>query len=426
MRKPPRRSAALLVSSIFALALAGGCAQEAPFEPTTDCAKLENCGQCASRGACAWCGDATKGQCLAIGHAECAAPSQWSKTPEVCAPPPATTAERVKPPAFAPESEEAATVERALRRAFPNANVTPSLVDAVMAVLPKKHASDKAPIVKHVREKDHKLYMGYADHHRVRSMSPASKGMESQFVMQLPMVRVTLPATLDADRRVIETEIGDVDLSRDHLLGSVDLVASKYGDAKHLGYRPARVDLITPARAAGSRFGAIAVYLGYRNKADRGPSFYLLEAGTATGDAKMIYYSPSMEKIASVTSYYLPTPFVTLANTYSGGITMAPAPNQDEPDTLVVNSHAVGEKDPYITVTVKYQRAKTMELALPQELTLNAGARVALIAETMGIKNAEELQKLLAKLGQDLYWKHHPHYVAPTASGAPAAPPPPR
>src|SRR4029077_8046228 len=116
--------------------------------------------------------------------------------------------------------------------------------------------------------------------------------------------------------------------SRDHLLGSVDLVAGKYGGADYLGYRPPRIDLITPARAANTRFGAIAVYLGYRNKADRGPSFYLLEAGTATGDAKMIYFSPSMKPITSVTSYYLPTPFVTMRNTYSGGLTMKPAPSE--------------------------------------------------------------------------------------------------
>ncbi len=209
-------------------------------------------------------------------------------------------------------------------------------------------------------------------------MPPDSKPLESEFVMDLPMVRVTLPEGLAAEHPVIQTEIGDVDLSRDHLLGSIDMIAEKYADAKHLGYRPARVDLITPARSAHGRFGAIAVYLGYKNKTDRGPSFYLLEAGTATGDAKMIYYSPTMAPIPRVTSYYLPTPFVTMSNTYSGGITMQPAPNEDEPDTLLVESRVPGAKDPYITVTVKYKRSPTMELPLPQELDRGRrGARVA-------------------------------------------------
>ena len=112
------------------------------------------------------------------------------------------------------------------------------------------------------------------------------------------------------------------------------------------------MDLITPARALHTRFGAIAVYLGYRNKADRGPTFYLLEAGTATGDAKMIYFSPDMKPIGSVTSGYLPTPFVTMRNTYSGGVAMGVAPDEDEPkERLVVSSYAEGAKEPYITVT---------------------------------------------------------------------------
>src|ERR1700691_4109899 len=99
-------------------------------------------------------------------------------------------------------------------------------------------------------------------------------------MLALPMVRVALPEALSAGNAVIATEIGDVDLSLDHLLGSIDLIDAKYGSAEYLGRRPARVDLVTPARDAKWRFGAIAVYLGYRQKEDRQPSFYILEAGT--------------------------------------------------------------------------------------------------------------------------------------------------
>lgn len=242
--------------------------------------------------------------------------------------------------------------------------------------------------------------------------------------MALPMVRVTLPEKLEAGKTILATEIGDVDLTRDHLLGSIDLVDAKYGGSAYLGGRPARVDLITPARAVGSRFGAIAVYLGYRKKTDRGPSFYMLEAGTATGDAKMIYFSPDMKPIQSVTSYYLPTPFVSMRNTYSGGITMQAAPNEDEPDQLVIHSYAAGEKDPYITVTLKYRRTPTLELPIPIEITADAGARVALIAKTMGIASAVELEPVLAELAKTLYWREYPHYGGPTVppTSAPATP----
>src|SRR3712207_7640261 len=47
--------------------------------------------QCASRGACVWCGesnDSGKGQCVATGRAECAAPNAWAKTPDRCPLPP--------------------------------------------------------------------------------------------------------------------------------------------------------------------------------------------------------------------------------------------------------------------------------------------------------------------------------------------------
>ena len=163
-------------------------------------------------------------------------------------------------------------------------------------------------------------------------------------------------------------------LGRDHLLGSIDLLASKYAGAEYLGYRPERVDLITPARVAGSRFGAIAVYLGYKKKADKAPSFYMFEAGTASGDAKMIYFSPSFAPIKNATSYYLPTPFVSMRNTYSGYVKMRPAPDEDEPEKLFVESRAVGEQDPYFTVTVSYERQKEMDVPIPAELLVRTRA----------------------------------------------------
>jgi hypothetical protein len=431
---------------VFALSIGAGCHTPAPFDAGTDCPKEAYCGQCASRGGCAWCGDradSSKGQCVAVGQHECAAPAAWSKTPDRCPPPPSATAEAVAstapptsptPVARSIGAERYAAIRSALQQAFPQATVTDDVVDGVALVLqhgpsggaapvpsgPKSTTIEAAPITRRAQEKDHRLYLGYATHHRVKSAPPAARPMESEFTLPLPMVRVTLPDTLAAEGSILATEIGDVDLGHDHLLGSVDLINAKYGGADYLGHRPERVDLITPPRSGGSRFGAIAVYLGYRHKADRGPWFYLLEAGTATGDAKMIYFSPDMKPIESVTSYYLPTPFVTMANTYSGGITMLPAPSEDEPDQLVIHSRAPGEKDPYITVTLKYRRAPTLDLPLPIEITVDAGARVALIAKTMGIASAVELQPVLAELAKTLYWREAPRYVDAPAEPAQA------
>lgn len=428
------------------------CAQTPPFDPGTDCPKETYCGQCASRGGCAWCGDpsdGSRGQCVAVGKAECAAPNDWAKTPDHCAPPPADAGgpaptASASPPGPSPAEkalgpEKYNAIRNALKQAFPGAEVNDQVILGVAEVLRTRHtgpvaspaagvpAIEKAPLSKHVHEKDHRLYLGQADHHRVRSAPPAAQPMQSEFMLALPMVRVSLPDKLTKDNATISTEIGDVDLVNDHLLGSIDLINEKYGGAEYLAERPARVDLITPARAAGSRFGAIAVYLGYRKKTDRGPSFYLLEAGAATGAAKMIYFSPDMKPITNATSYYLPTPFVSMRNTYTGGITMKPAPSEDEPDRLIVESRVPGEKDPYITVTVTYQRTPELDLPLPVEILADAGARVSLIAQTMGMPNAEELEGVLAQLGKTFPWIEYPRYVAPTApsasaSAAPATP----
>lgn len=425
-----------LIASLSALA---ACHPRAPFAPGTDCAKVAHCGQCASRGGCGWRGDpgdAGTGQCVDAGAA---ATASLIETPDRCPVPPAdepardtatstTTSTSAMAKAVGPNRY--AAIRSALLRAFPDALITDDVVDGVAAVLlraptstpadgPKDAAGrEVAPIRRRVKEKAHRLYLGEATHHRVKSMPPEARPMESKFTLALPMVRVTLPERLDGDP-IVTTEIGDVDLSRDHLLGSIDLVAGKYSGKDYLGYRPERVDLITPARAAGGRFAAIAIYLGYRRQADRGPSFYMFEAGTATGDAKMIYFSPDMQPIKGVTSHYLPTPFVTMRNTYSGVVTMSAAPNEDEPAYLVIRSQVPGDDAPYITVTLQYRRAPTLELPLPIELTADAGARVALIARTMGLASAIELEPVLAALAQTLHWEEVPRYVEDAAEARP-------
>lgn len=425
-----------------------GCATKAHMAAGTDCAKETYCGPCASRGGCAWCGEANdsgRGQCVTKDSAHCEAPALFSATPDHCPPPPPATA-TAKPLATehpaqgSPDSAEKQAigadnyeaVRHAMAQAFPVARITDRVLDGVVQLLLRRRkpgqsgpadpgVREQAPLQKTVKEAEHRLYLGTADHHRTKGMGATAQPMQSRFSLPLPMVRVSLPPTLTAQSSTIQTVMGEVDLRRDHLLGSIDLIAEKYGSTEYLGYRPARVDLITPARAADSRFGAMAVYLGYRRADDRAPSFYLLEAGTATGEAKMIYFSKTMGPIDQVTSYYLPTPFVTMRYTYSGGLTMQAAPNDDEPDQLVVRSYATGDREPYITVTVKYQHSPTLDLPLPIELIADAGARVALIAKTLGV-SAVELQNHLAHLADNLQWIEYPRYVAPTPPPAASLP----
>lgn len=401
-----------------------GCATRPPFVPATDCATLTYCGQCASRGGCGFCA----GRCMAIGQGSCSAPESLCTTPDRCPPPPQRPLAKTE----SSGDEKHKTVYQALARAFPQATLTPNLVDKVVRFLiyrehgqgslstsgPNQDGTGREvdPFARRVEAKEHPLYLGDAIHYRAKSMPPAAAPFVSEFMMTLPMVRVVLPDRLEKANRNIATVVGDVDLSQDHLLGSVELIADKYAGPQYLGYRPARVELVTPARFKNARFGAIAVYLGYRNAEDRAPSFYLLEAGTATGEPKMIYFSPDMKPIPEVTSYYLPSPFAAMSNTYSGGITMQPAPHENEPWRLVVNSFAEGSKTPYVTVNVNYRRVPWLELPAPIALTGDAGARIAHIAKAMGLPSVMELENVLAKLGRNLHWMESPRYESPAQS----------
>ena len=63
-----------------------------------------------------------------------------------------------------------------------------------------------------------------------------------------------------------------------------------------------------------------------------------------------------------------------------------------------------------------------MELPLPIEITVGAAARVALIAKSMGIASAIELQPVLADLAKTLRWQEVPRYVDPAAPAASPTP----
>lgn len=109
------------------------------------------------------------------------------------------------------------------------------------------------------------------------------------------------------------------------------------------------------------------------------------EAGTATGDAKMIYFSPDMKPISSVTSYYVPTPFVTMRNTYSGGVTMQAAPHEDEPDELLVESRSPEE------VHIAKQTARVVEDALARLPPAQREAFVLIRYEGMSVADAARI-----------------------------------
>jgi hypothetical protein len=191
------------------------------------------------------------------------------------------------------------------------------------------------------------------------------------FVGRLGMVRVTLPQSSPA---TFHTAFGDV-TPGDHLIDTVYEVNQKF--QKSLGYPLARVDLITPARE-GVRFGAISVALGYKAGSDRLPSCYILEAGTATGQPKVLYLGKRLGEPINAYSGYQPTPFACPSHAYLG--TFSVKPGTDEPDRLDISARAIQggvSQSPYIKVSIQWSlQTGTLENIWPGFLLAKASAIV--------------------------------------------------
>lgn len=233
-----------------------------------------------------------------------------------------------------------------------------------------------------------KYYVANSKHSRITNPTHS-------FTAHLPLVRVPL-AFADADAKDVQTAIGSVDLA-DHLLASVQQCSQKYEQL--LGYEPARVDLITPARSSGTRFGAIAVYLGYKNKGDVAPSFFILESGTAGGAACMLFISPDMSPIPARKKWYQPTPFTDGGAHYTCEFVM----NGDEPDMLHVHTFS-DTMVPEVNVDVQYQSTPPTSI-WPALLTAQAAGRVGYIASKRG---EFMFESILAPLGALLPWDQKP------------------
>jgi hypothetical protein len=144
-------------------------------------------------------------------------------------------------------------------------------------------------------------------------------------------VRVTLPENdpplFKPRKNDIKTPIGWVRAS-DHLAFSNDAIR-KYvfndnypngvdqpGEHQQL---PAfkRMDLITPARYDWVRFAPLAIFIAYEEWESTTPLFYILEAGNALGQPKVMYASsPNLDTPILMESGYKPTPFSSPENFY--------------------------------------------------------------------------------------------------------------
>jgi hypothetical protein len=150
--------------------------------------------------------------------------------------------------------------------------------------------------------------------------------------------------------------------------------------------------LIAPARRLTARFAAIAVYVGYRER-DGMPSFYVLEAGTATGEPAVLYLSKTMTTHVDERAGYEPTPFSSPDNIvrliernasfilvhalliddlqYRATLTMNELGT--DPTQLKVACFWPGFDEPYLVTTVAYLRGAQRTRELPTKLLIVSG-----------------------------------------------------
>jgi hypothetical protein len=186
------------------------------------------------------------------------------------------------------------------------------------------------------------------------------------FVGYLSMVRVTLPLS-NADVHDIHTGIGTVAVG-DHIYRSVQEFKQTYLDAPYS--HTTRLDLVTPPRELGLRFGAVSAYLGYTNGSGT-PTFYVLEAGTATGDPKVPFACATIDGSIVAFTDYQPTPFAKKSHVYRGSLQVV----GDNPDVLNITSEATAHS-PYIRITAKFTETTTPKNIWPGFLIVRAAAIV--------------------------------------------------
>lgn len=203
------------------------------------------------------------------------------------------------------------------------------------------------------------------------------------FTGELAMARASLP---EREPRRFNTVIGTIEPS-DHLIATIFEANEKY--QKALGYPLARLDVITPPRQL-LRFGAVSLFLGYRDAAGL-PSCYILEAGTALGQPKVVYLGKTIATKINRISGYKPTAFSCADNAYTGEIEI----HGHEPVRLHITARDImgrGTKSapPYMDLNVRFtKQTGSVEHIWPGFLIARA-ALIVLDRQARGLENTCE------------------------------------
>lgn len=292
----------------------------------------------------------------------------------------------------------------ALQKVFPDARVKPSDLDALaVALFRARSAGEALPadlaridlspyaaslaelsvslgpsgggVVEPASNEPYRYYWVRAEHAR------QSPGGFPSFVGELAMVRVTLPARTP---KTFKTKIGSVEPG-DHLIDTVLEANQKY--ARFLESPLGRVDLITPPRQ-GVRFGAISVLLGYKKAQDPLPFCYILEAGTATGQPKVVYLGKKLGSTINAYTGYQPTPFSCPNHAYIGKFQLT----GDDPKQLEVAARKIEagvSQQPYMKINVRFERETASIRNIWPGFLIARAASIVLFREQKGTIDKE-------------------------------------
>ncbi|MFV8751945.1 hypothetical protein ACNOYE_15475 [Nannocystaceae bacterium ST9] len=285
-----------------------------------------------------------------------------------------------------------------LARTFPSsagqldAQTIDAFVDALMAV--KTRRGEAKPIGPDpCGPGEHVVY-------RLRATHARRLPIVSVFTGETEAVRVTLgehaPITWD-------TPIGLV-IPEDHLLPTVDALREKFGARLDRPFE--HVELITPARYAFTRFAPMAIYLGYEHAGDARPFFYVFEAGTATGQPKVLYLAPTLDAIVEERSGYEPTPLSSADHWYSGGLRFAAGGN--DPEVLFMRASKQRGGEPHLRLHVEYVIHEGEPSLVPAEDMVEAAMRMLAVQRGLAL-DQNLVEKLIGEAGLSLLgWVDRP------------------
>ncbi len=398
--------------------------------PLLKCDGIPTCGQCISNPGCSWCGThGDKARCMKVTDglskrvAACGAEQPWTWELGTCPvlPKVETTGDELLE--ATPEEDEGTGefeeeygdayehIRRGLKNTYGNHlhQVSDRMVDGVVRSLHARYSHPKLPKLKSVPSRhiprgssdDGKTYYVVTP---VHSRVALSEGCE-QFQQPVPMARYRLPET---GQENISTSLGKA-YAGDRKFNNMKDLRDRV--SKSLGYSPARADVIAGIRDWG-RFAPVTLYLGYRNENDKAPSFYVVEAGIATGQSRTLYLAKDFDKNqVQAQSMYDPTQFANNAHWYNARLVMA----GDDPQMVTIFSGETKDIDKaYVKITLTYvKQYQAPKNIVAYDYLLDASMRLAAIGEAVGLTRKNNtfgiLQGPLAYLGRtELNWYAKP------------------